>query len=83
MATTFILFTLVFWSYALNHYFLNKIRFRHTQSTYIYLEYHSVCPLVGIGTPLPPFTQASVSYPLNQRGGGHTRLRLRGWGQCQ
>jgi hypothetical protein len=28
MATTFILFTLVFWSYALNHYFLNKIRSR-------------------------------------------------------
>ncbi len=26
----------------------------NTQSTYVYLEYHSVCPLVGIGTPPPP-----------------------------
>ncbi len=30
--------------------------------TNIYLEYHSVCPLVGIGNPLPPLPQASV-YP--------------------
>jgi hypothetical protein len=31
----------------------------------------SVSPVVGIGTPPPP--------PL-VRGGGHTRLRLKGWG---
>jgi hypothetical protein len=32
----------------------------------------SVSPVVGIGTP-PPFGPAV-------RGGGHTRLRLKGWG---
>ncbi len=38
----------------------------------IYKDYHSVCPLVGIGT-LPT--------PLWGGGGrGNTRLRLRGWG---
>ncbi len=44
-----------------------------------YPEYHSVCPLVWIGTPhpLPP---VSVYPPLNQRSGEHTRLRVRGWG---
>jgi hypothetical protein len=51
---------------------------RRVQSTYIpYLEHHRVCPLVGIGTappslPLPP--------PRTKGGGGHARLRLRGWG---
>jgi hypothetical protein len=46
-----------------------------------YLEYHSVCPLVRIGTPPPPLPQASVS-PLGTKGGKviHTRLRVRGWG---
>jgi hypothetical protein len=29
----------------------------------VYLEYHSVCPLVRIGTPPPPLPQASVSSP--------------------
>jgi hypothetical protein len=37
---------------------------------HIYLEYHSVCPLVGIGTPSPPLRMRGV----------HTRLRVRGWG---
>ncbi len=44
---------------------------------YIYIEYHSVCPLVGVGTPLSP---ASVPLPPEPKGGGHTRLRVRGWG---
>jgi hypothetical protein len=43
------------------------------------LEYHSVCPLVGTGTPPPPLLQASVP-PRNQRGRVHTRQRVRGWG---
>ncbi len=30
---------------------------------HIYLEYHSVCPLVGIGTLSPPLLQASVLPP--------------------
>jgi hypothetical protein len=46
----------------------------------IYLEYHSVCPLVGIVTPLPSLPQASVLPPRTKGGGGHTRLRVRGWG---
>ncbi len=50
----------------------------------IYKEHHSVCPLVGIGTPPTPFPQASVPSPPptpDQRvGGGGTRLRLRRWG---
>ncbi len=41
----------------------------------------TVCPLVGIGNLPPPLSPASVPpYPRNQRGGGHTRLRVRGWG---
>jgi hypothetical protein len=34
----------------------------------IYLEYHSVCSLVGIGIPPPTLPQAIVSSPLNQKG---------------
>jgi hypothetical protein len=45
-----------------------------------YTEHHSVCPLVGIGTPPIPLPQASVPSPPDQRVGGHTRLSLRGWG---
>ncbi len=48
-----------------------------------YIEYHSVCPLVGIWTPPPPFPpQASVPLPLPEPtgGGGHTRLRAAGEG---
>ncbi len=48
----------------------NKVR--------IYKEYHSVCPLVGIGT-LPPLSRQLVCLsPRYKRGGGHTRLRVRG-----
>jgi hypothetical protein len=35
-----------------------------------YTEHHSVCPLVGIGTPPTPLTQASVLSPPDQRVGG-------------
>ncbi len=45
----------------------------------IYKEYHSVWPLVGIGTLPTPLSPASEPLPQN-RGGGHTRLRVRGWG---
>jgi hypothetical protein len=37
----------------------------------IYKEYHSVCPLVGIGTLPTPLSPASVPSPQNW-GGGHT-----------
>jgi hypothetical protein len=42
------------------------------QSTnYIYLENHSVCPLVRIGTPTP-IPQASVFLPPGTKGGIHS-----------
>ncbi len=47
------------------------------QSTDIYREYHSVCPLVGIGTFPSPLSSASVPLPPEPRGVG--RL-ARGWG---
>jgi hypothetical protein len=40
------------------------------QSTYI--EYHSVCPLVGIGTLPPPLSPASVPLPPEPGGGAHS-----------
>ncbi len=47
-----------------------------TKYLYLYTEYHSVCPLVGIGTPPTPLPQASVPLHLNERlwggGGAHT-----------
>jgi hypothetical protein len=54
-----------------------------------YKEYHSVCPLVGIGT-LPPLSRQRVCpSPRNQMGGrggvhvGHTRLAGEGLGESQ
>jgi hypothetical protein len=38
---------------------------------HIYLEYHSVCPLVRIGTPPTPSPLASVSLPSEPKGGTH------------
>jgi hypothetical protein len=53
----------------------------YVPSSDIYKEYHSVCPLVGIGTPPTPLPQASEPSPSGPKGGGvHTRLRLRAWG---
>jgi hypothetical protein len=40
----------------------------HPQSTYIYKEYHSVRPLVGIGTLPPPLSPASVTLPPELEG---------------
>jgi hypothetical protein len=45
----------------------------------IYKEYHSVCPLVRIGTPPTPLSPATVPLPP-EPGGRHTRVRVRGWG---
>ncbi len=36
----------------------------------IYIEHHSECPLVGIGTPLTLEPQASVPSPVPKGGGG-------------
>ncbi len=45
------------------------------------LEYHSVCPLVGIGTPPPLFRKRVCFPPIPKRGVGgvNIRLRVRGW----
>jgi hypothetical protein len=55
-------------------YSLYKIR--------IYKEYHSVCPLVGIGTLPTPLSPARLPLPPRTGGVGVTldRLRVRGWG---
>jgi hypothetical protein len=42
------------------------------QSTYINIEYHSACPLVGIGTLSPPLSPASVPLPPEPKGAGGT-----------
>jgi hypothetical protein len=40
-------------------------------------------PLVGIGTPPTPFSQASVPLPPETGGRVHTSLRVGGWGESQ
>jgi hypothetical protein len=50
------------WNTLVFEYFTHKV--------IIYLEHHSVCPLVGIGTPPTPFPPASVPSPPDQRVGG-------------
>jgi hypothetical protein len=47
---------------------------------HIYLEYHSVCPLVPIGTPHPLYRKRVFSSPRTQSETRHTRLLVRGWG---
>ncbi len=51
------------------------------QKVRIYKEYHSACPLVGIGTLPTPISPASVPLSQKPRGGRggarHTRLRAR------
>jgi hypothetical protein len=57
-------------------HFINAL----THKVHTCIEYYSVCPLV-IGTLPPPFSPASVPLPPEPKGeGGHTRLRVRGWG---
>jgi hypothetical protein len=46
-----------------------------------YTEHHSVCPLVGIGTP--PLPQASVPSPPGPKGGGAHPPAPKGVGECQ
>ncbi len=41
-----------------------------THKVLIYTEYHSLCPLVGIGTLPPPLSPASVSFPPVPKAGG-------------
>jgi hypothetical protein len=47
----------------------------------IYKEYHSVSPHRNWDSLPSPFSPASVPLPPEPKGGGgHTRLRVRGWG---
>ncbi len=50
---------------------------------HIYLEYHSVCPLVRIGTPTPSLPLASGPPSPDPKGGGGVHIRLRGRRQSQ
>jgi hypothetical protein len=43
-----------------------------THKVHIYKEYHSKCPLVGIGTLPPPLSPASVPLPPETKGRGVT-----------
>ncbi len=52
-----------------------------SHKVHVYLEYHSVCPLVGIGTPHPLSCKQVCPHPPGNKGGGvHTPQRVRGWG---
>ncbi len=52
-----------------------------TNKVHIYLEYQTVCPLVGIGTrALPPFPQANVSPPPEPKGETHSPTGEGVWG---
>jgi hypothetical protein len=59
----------------------SKTPWLYSTKVHIYLEYHRVCPLVGLRLPTPSPANECVPppTPLNQRG-GHTRLPVRGWG---
>jgi hypothetical protein len=52
----------------------------YVHKVHTYKEFHSVCPLVGIGLSRPISRQRVCPSPRNQMGVGHTRLRVRGWG---
>ncbi len=53
----------------------------HSQSTYtVYLEYHSVSPLVRMLGPPTPSPLSHCAPSRNQRAGGPTRLRVKGGG---
>ncbi len=43
---------------------------RWSHKVHIYLEYLSVCPLVGIGTPLPPSPASEYAPPPPGTKGG-------------
>ncbi len=48
----------------------------------VYIDYQSVCPFVGIGSPSPP-PQAIASSPWTQRGGKQHSLAGEGVGGTQ
>ncbi len=55
-------------------------RGNHKVHIYIYIEYHSACPLVRTGILPPPLSPTSVPLPPEPKSGGHILLRVMGWG---
>ena len=61
-------------------YMLQVYCSRQTAAQSTYIPRVPQCPFLRLNwDPPPPLPQARVSTPRNQRG-GHTRLRVRGWG---
>ncbi len=56
-----------------------KALFRLAHKVHIYLEYHSVCPLVRIGTPTPS-PPSECAPPPGTKGRERNCLRGREWG---
>ncbi len=62
------------------HLHTGNIQYRRDHTERIFKEYRSFCPLVGIRTLPSPLSPESVPLPPEPGwGGGHTRLRVRGW----
>jgi hypothetical protein len=56
-------------------FFLRATNYIYRQSTY-----YSVCPTVGIGdSPTSSLASECAPPPGTKGGGGHTRLRVKGW----
>ncbi len=55
----------------------HSIVFETQCTVHIYLEYHSECPIVGIGTFPPSPASECAPQPRTKEGGGHTLLRVR------
>ncbi len=47
---------------------------RRGHKVHKYIEYHNVCPLVGIRTPPPPLPQVSVPPPPRNEGVGESQF---------
>ncbi len=60
-----------------------KVFLNGVQHKVLYIEHHSVCPLVGIGTPPTPLPQASAPLPPDKRVGGAHSPAAEGMGKSQ
>ncbi len=68
----------VHYSHRLTKSFFKYCNFKH--KVCIYKEYHSVCPLVGIGTLPIPLSPASVPLPPEPKGLHSPACEGLGWG---
>ena len=68
---------------SLHRIFLDRMFFYpFAHKVHMWLGYHSVCPVVGIGTPPPPPASLWVS-PLGTKGGGSHSPACEGVGESQ